>query len=371
MVCATECGIIVDKEFRRLIPPLTDEERLGLEENLLRDGCLDPLIVWAERRVLLDGHNRKEICDRYGIDYDTRELSLPNRDAAADWIDANQLGRRNLKPEQMSLLRGRRYNRRKKQHGGDRKSESSPHCADLIKTSERLAKEHGVSRATIERDGQYAEAVDRLGIQQEVARGEVAASRQDVVQAARSLGDAPTPEQVKQARQAVTKPHVARNSGDNEWYTPADYAERAGAVMGGIDLDPASSSEANRVVCAARYYTAADDGLNRPWSGRVFMNPPYAQPLIRRFCEALVEHYREGDVTEAVVLVNNATETQWFQTLLSVASAVGFPAGRVRCWHPEKTSAPLQGQAVIYLGDHPDGFMEEFRDLGGVCHVVR
>jgi hypothetical protein len=114
MVCATECGIVVDNEFRRLIPPLTDEERLGLEENLLRDGCLDPVIVWAEQQILLDGHNRKEICDRYGIDYDTREVSLPSRDAAADWIDAHQLGRRNLKPEQMSLLRGRRYNRLKK-----------------------------------------------------------------------------------------------------------------------------------------------------------------------------------------------------------------------------------------------------------------
>ena len=123
MVCATECGIIVDEEFRSLIPPLTDEERAGLEENLLRDGCLEPLIVWAERQILLDGHNRKDICDRYGIDYEIRELSLPDREAAADWIDAHQLGRRNLTPEQMSLLRGRRYNRLKKDKAG-RQSEA-------------------------------------------------------------------------------------------------------------------------------------------------------------------------------------------------------------------------------------------------------
>ena len=204
-----------------------------------------------------------------------------------------------------------------------------------------------------------------------MASGGITASRQDVVQAARGLGNAPTPSQLQEARQALTKPHVARGSGDNEWYTPRDYAERARAVMGGIDLDPASSPEANQVVCAARYYTAEDDGLSRPWSGRVFMNPPYAQPLIRRFSEALARHYREGDVTEAVVLVNNATETRWFQSLLGVASAVCFPAGRIRFWHPGKTSAPLQGQAVIYLGARPNAFAQEFGDLGSICHVVR
>jgi phage N-6-adenine-methyltransferase len=375
MVCATECGIIVDEEFRSLIPPLTDEERAGLEENLLRDGCLEPLIVWAEQQILLDGHNRKDICDRFGIDYEVREISLPDREAAADWIDAHQLGRRNLTPEQMSLLRGRRYNRLKKTKaeagakGGASKDQNDTCLPDS--TSERLAKEHGVSAPTIKRDGQYAEAVDKLGVQQEAAAGLLPVSRQEVVQAAKSLGDAPTPEQVEQARQAVTKPHVANNSGDNEWYTPEDYIRRAVAVMGGIDLDPASSDEANRVVGAACFHTAEDDGLSKSWSGRVWMNPPYAQPLIQRFCETLVERCRSGDVTQAVVLVNNATETRWFQALLSAASAVCFPAGRVKFWHPEKKSAPLQGQAVVYVGKNRKAFTQAFKDLGSVCHVAR
>ena len=379
MVCATECGIVVDREFQGLIPPLTDEERTGLEEGILRDGCLDPLIVWAERRVLLDGHHRKEICDRYGIDYDTRELSLPNRGAAADWIDAHQLGRRNLKPEQMSLLRGRRYNRRKKaasfekgrsgNPGGKPRAEGAQN-EPPDRTADKLAREHGVSPATIKRDGQFVKAVEQLGLDREVAAGKVTASRRDVVGAAKSLGDSPTPEQVKQARQAVTKPHVARNSGDNEWYTPAEYIERAVAVMGGIDLDPASSAEANRVVGAEQYYTAEDDGLSHPWAGRVWMNPPYAQPLIQQFCEKLVEHYRSGDVSQVVVLVNNATETRWFQLLLGMASAVCFPAGRVRFWHPEKKATPLQGQAVIYCGDRVAAFTKQFQDLGSICHVA-
>jgi len=104
VTCAIECPVAVDEEFRGLVPPLTEKERLGLEDNLLRDGCIDPLIIWAERRILLDGHNRKEICDRYGIDYETRELSLASRDDAKRWIIEHQFGRRNLTKYQRAEL---------------------------------------------------------------------------------------------------------------------------------------------------------------------------------------------------------------------------------------------------------------------------
>ncbi len=369
---ANECDVIVDEEFRQLIPPMSQEQRDDLEQNLLRDGCLSPLIVWAEHRILLDGHNRKEICDRYGVEYGFRELSLSNRTAAADWIDANQLGRRNLTPEQMCLVRGRRYNRLKLPHGGDRRSDGSKAQNDPLNAADRLAEECGVSSATVKRDGQYADAVDKLGVAREAMSGKVTAPRQKVVEVAESLGDTPTDDQLQQAKESVTKPHVANNSGDNEWYTPAEYIEKAIATMGGIDLDPASSPAANEVVKAARFYTASDDGLAQPWSGRVYMNPPYAQPLIQQFCERLVERFEAGEVAQAVVLVNNGTETRWFQSLLSVASAVCFPVGRVRFWHPDKSQAtPLQGQAVVYLGGSVAAFTGAFSEVGSVCHVVR
>ena len=371
VACVTQSAVVVDDELRRLIPPPTDQERADLEEQLLQDGCLDPLIVWAEQGILLDGHNRKEICDRYGIDYQTRKLSMSDRDDAKLWIIKHQLGRRNLTPDQASYLRGLEYQHSKKPHGGQIPGSSAQTAHS--KTSDALAKRHGVDAATIRRDAAFAQAVEALdagpapGIKARVLAGD-GPPKAVVVEAAKIAEAEPDR---AMAMLSAPKPHVAHNSGDNEWYTPADYADAARQVMCGIDLDPASSDVANEVVKAARFYSAEDDGLAHPWAGRVFMNPPYVQPLVGKFCEKLVAHVQAGDVAQAVVLVNNATETRWFQELLSAASAICFPAGRVRFWHPDKKSAPLQGQAVLYLGDRTEAFVTNFRQFGGVCHVAR
>jgi ParB family chromosome partitioning protein len=322
------------------------------------------LILWREQRLLLDGHNRKEICDEYGIEYQTRELSFPNRAAAADWIDAHQLNRRNLSPDEISLRRGRRYNRAKGLRGGDRRSKGQ--TAPLVNAAATLGAEYGVDASTIKRDGKFAEAVETLrdavpDLPDWIARGQ-APPRQEIIEASK------TPECA--AELLKPRPHVANNRGDNEWYTPVAYADAARASLGDIDLDPASCAAANEVVKAARFYSAEQDGLQHPWAGRVFMNPPYAQPLIQRFCGKLVAHVQAGEVTAAVALVNNATETRWFQGMLLAASVVCFPAGRVRFWHPRKKAAPLQGQAVLYFGDRSETFAERFRPLGRVCYVA-
>jgi N6-adenosine-specific RNA methylase IME4 len=87
---------VIDAELAALIPPLSPEEREQLERNLKGDGCRDPLVTWDG--ILLDGHNRYEICKRLGIGYRSIAMSFPDRGAAKAWVAQNQLGRRNLSP---------------------------------------------------------------------------------------------------------------------------------------------------------------------------------------------------------------------------------------------------------------------------------
>jgi len=86
----------IDPEFQALLIPLTEEERRLLGESLIAEGCRDAVVVWEEEAILLDGHNRVELCRERGIPYEVRSISLPDRDAAKVWVIRNQLARRNL-----------------------------------------------------------------------------------------------------------------------------------------------------------------------------------------------------------------------------------------------------------------------------------
>lgn len=165
--------------------------------------------------------------------------------------------------------------------------------------------------------------------------------------------------------------HVSANSGENEWYTPPEYIEAARDVMGSIDLDPASCETAQANVKAKRFWTADDDGLSKKWTGNVWLNPPYSKELIGRFAAKVVEESQR--FKQAVVLVNNATDTAWFHELASVSSAVCFLRGRVKFLDKsgKPANTPVQGQAVLYVGPNVEAFRSRFAAFGFAVVPVR
>src|SRR5262249_58304497 len=156
-----------------------------------------------------------------------------------------------------------------------------------------------------------------------------------------------------------------QGTGENEWYTPGEYIEAARTVLGEIDLDPATSEYAQSAIGAARYFTKDDDGLSKEWHGRVWLNPPSAQPAIAHFVAKMIQEYGAGRVTTAIMLTHNYSDAAWFQDAGSVANAVCFTRGRIRFYQPDGVIAqPTQGQTFFYFGDKPRTFIERFAEIG-------
>jgi len=159
-------------------------------------------------------------------------------------------------------------------------------------------------------------------------------------------------------------------TGENEWYTPDQYLDLAREVLGGFDLDPASSSLANERVRAAAFFSETSNGLAQPWCGNVWLNPPYAQPFIAYFADKMVEEWDRGLVNAAIVLTHNYTDTAWFQKLAGAAAAICFTRGRIRFVSPTgELAAPTQGQAFFYFGHEVDVFASSFAEVGFVVEV--
>ena len=186
----------IDPEFQSQIPPLTDDEFKQLEENILKEGkLLSPLIVWGN--TLVDGHNRYAILQKHPeIYFSTMPLPFESREEVLAWICKNQLGRRNLTPEQKYYLMGKQYEAEKAAHGGDRKSsdaKSSYHCDNLIggeKTCDRIAEENGVSKATVIRASKYMKGVEIAeslipGMREKILNKQVKVSNADMRRLAR------------------------------------------------------------------------------------------------------------------------------------------------------------------------------------------
>jgi hypothetical protein len=180
---AVRNDFVIDSEFRSLIPPLTKQEYEYLELNLDSDGCRDALVVW--NGILLDGHNRLEICKRLGIAYQVNEIGLPDRDAAKIWIINNQFGRRNLQPFQRAelvlkiepLIAAKAKENQKQSLGAGQKGLQKSADLSPVDTREELAKLSGLSHDTIHKAKVIAEKASDP-IKEKLRRGETTIHRE-------------------------------------------------------------------------------------------------------------------------------------------------------------------------------------------------
>ena len=104
-----------------------------------------------------------------------------------------------------------------------------------------------------------------------------------------------------------------------EWYTPPHIFAALGISF---DLDPCAPVGGVPWIPAAAHYSREDDGLKRPWDGRVWLNPPYGREAAL-WVDRLVQH---GD---GIALVFSRTDAAWFQRAAAAADAVCFIAGRL------------------------------------------
>ncbi len=170
----------IDAEFKTLIRPLRRDEYAQLEANLVLDGCLNSIIVWND--VIVDGHNRYEICNRIHIPYAVQEIEFDSREDAIVWICNNQLGRRNITEETRRYLIGRQYEAekivgfRRNTDGHNQYTISDDYDeigdpSDMRdrerresgrRTASRLGKKYHVSSGAVQKYGKYSAALDTI-----------------------------------------------------------------------------------------------------------------------------------------------------------------------------------------------------------------
>ena len=392
--------------YAELFPQMTPDEWETFVADIHANGVLTPITLFQGK--ILDGRHRwtaiEEIAEKHGIEakppFNCTIFEGTEAEALTYVYSAN-IHRRHLTTGQRACLgvEVKRHLQETIHAGGDKRSEEYHSCknARMVEANDAAdiaADTVNVSRRSIYKAEKIQEEAPDLF--ERVRAGEMPlgaaetalavrngtqtqsqAIRACVSEVIQSIGaEAITEEKLEKVSRVLadetTNIHVSDDS--YEWYTPAHVIELARNVLGAIDCDPASCELANRTVQAETFFTKEQNGLLQEWQGRVWLNPPYNMPLVQQFTEKCLEEYNCNRVRTAIILVNNATDTAWFQAMLS-QFPVCFPSGRLHFDNGrtgEKGMQTRQGQAIFYLfdildsGDSIARFCETFSQIGTV-----
>lgn len=200
----------INPKYSSLIPPLSNEEYLQLEENILEEGCREPIITW--NNTIIDGHNRYKICSEWELPFSIRRISFSSEEDAVKWICANQLGRRNISEETRKYLIGQKYEAEKiigarNVNGHNQYTSNANKTSAIInKTAHKIGDEYHISHNTVYKYGTYATALDKIAttdrkIARKILSGQIRISHENVLK----LSYLP-PEDIRKLKELFSNP---------------------------------------------------------------------------------------------------------------------------------------------------------------------
>jgi hypothetical protein len=168
----------IKEEFKKLIPPLTPDEYKQLETNCIEEGIRDAIITW--NGFIIDGHNRYKIAQDWQLGYKTISKNFDTEFDVVEWMLVNQLGRRNITPEQKQYLIGKKYENEKQRHGGQIKGIEK--ILPPISTAQKIANEVGISHQQVKNNEQFAKGIDKMNddLKNVVLQGKSSLNKQDI-----------------------------------------------------------------------------------------------------------------------------------------------------------------------------------------------
>lgn len=346
-------------EVSNIFPLLEGEEFEALVVDIAENGLLEP--IWLDSNgLILDGRNRHRACIEAGTEPQFR-IWL-GKGSLISFVASMNLYRRHLTASRRATVAANmipifQAEARERQRGGQ--------GGTLLQAILPEAKsDKGLSRDKVAEIMNVSSGYvrDSLRLKREAPElfDEVDRGNMNIPQAMRELTG---PSQAV----AVT----VFSSESVEYYTPSEYIEATREVMGDIDLDPASCKAAQEVIGATQYYTKEDNGLEQAWEGRVWLNPPYGkignESSQGHWGQKLLDEYRDGDVSEAILLVKAATGYEWFEKLWDELP-VCFARERISFIREngDNDGSSKQGTAFFYLGENIDQFIDVFTQFGRI-----
>lgn len=175
---------VIDERVKSRLWKLNETEFNNLEQSIITEGCRDALVLWGD--ILIDGHNRYEVCKRNNVPYRTVKKEFNDIEEVLLWIDMNQLSRRNLTDEQRTILIGRIYKSNKKQVGQHGEmGQNGPFRSKP--TYEKIADELKIGVNTVKRAEKYVNAIEDIErsvgkeITDKIVSGDLKISKQDII----------------------------------------------------------------------------------------------------------------------------------------------------------------------------------------------